>query len=587
MEFAGNRISLKTVLATLAVAFLAGRINLFDGTFPAGAALITVMAAVSTVYIYLVPFIILGMGTFAGQGAVIWGDVTAVIFCGVFFLFFHSQKFTINQRTAVAAGAVILADCIVYGAANMLYLLSLQTLLREALAVVVYIRVFNTLVRMVCGAGCGRISAEKAGISLAVFAVSMLGAAGGGFSFPLWVFAAVLVQYCRGIQPALMVTGTAAVYSSCQGGVGAELFVILAAGLITGWFLAGLLEGRYRKAVLALTVFAAAAAASEGEIYGVAAAMALMTALPSSLIVRAWCAAESLLMPEAATEKDVQLHAVRRDLMRKRNAFASLARLHGTGHDSPEIISCQFEGMVRTVDGILEDLAGRGQEGRQEAHSRQRTRGAASLAVGSASYAFENVSGDSCLSFSFGKNKQALIISDGMGKGSRAQSESRLVVETLSRLLQAGFDVDIAIKTVNAVLMAENSREMFATLDLAIIDRETGRAQIFKMGAASTFVKHSRGVSMLKRPAPPAGILDGVRLEYIDVKLHRGDLLVMVSDGVTDCDRKDPDCSWLRRRLTEIGSRDPETVAELIVNKAAEKYGLRERDDLTVMVASV
>ena len=185
-----------------------------------------------------------------------------------------------------------------------------------------------------------------------------------------------------------------------------------------------------------------------------------------------------------------------------------------------------------------------------------------------------------------GKNKQALVISDGMGKGSRAAAESKMVVTTLSRLMEAGFDVDLAIKTVNAILMAD-SGEMFATVDLAVIDKGTGRAQIFKMGAASTFVKHGDQVSMLKRPAPPAGIVDGLKLEYIDVRLKKGDLLLMVSDGVTDCDRKDPDCIWLRQRLLEIGSRDPDTVAELIINKAAEKYGIRERDDLTVMVAAV
>lgn len=143
------------------------------------------------------------------------------------------------------------------------------------------------------------------------------------------------------------------------------------------------------------------------------------------------------------------------------------------------------------------------------------------------------------------------------------------------------------MKAVNAMLMEGNRQEMFATLDLAVIDKESHKVQIFKMGAASTFVRHDGKVSMLKRPALPAGIVDGVKLEYIDVRLKRGDLLVMVSDGVTDCDRKDPDCTWLRNRLSEIGSRDPETVAELIVNKAAEKYGIRERDDLTVMVAAI
>ena len=47
MEFVGNQINLKSVLATLTVAFFVGRIQLFDGTFPAAIALITVMAAVS------------------------------------------------------------------------------------------------------------------------------------------------------------------------------------------------------------------------------------------------------------------------------------------------------------------------------------------------------------------------------------------------------------------------------------------------------------------------------------------------------------------------------------------------------------
>lgn len=58
------------------------------------------------------------------------------------------------------------------------------------------------------------------------------------------------------------------------------------------------------------------------------------------------------------------------------------------------------------VDGLLEDLAGR--------NASAESKGLPPVPVGSASYAFEAVSGDSCLSFSFGRNKQALIISDGM-----------------------------------------------------------------------------------------------------------------------------------------------------------------------------
>ena len=113
MEFVGNQINLKSVLATLTVAFFVGRIQLFDGTFPAAIALITVMAAVSTVYIYLVPVMAAGMLTFSGQGLDFYGDLMAMVFCGIFFLFFHKQRFTTVSYTHLLAkpgkGTLILA----------------------------------------------------------------------------------------------------------------------------------------------------------------------------------------------------------------------------------------------------------------------------------------------------------------------------------------------------------------------------------------------------------------------------------------------------------------------------------------------
>ena len=580
MEFVGNRINVKTILATLTVAFLVGRINLFGGTFPAAAALITVMIAVSTVYIYLVPVMAAAMLTFSGQGLDFYGDMMAMAFCGVFFLFFHRQRFTINQRTAVAVAAIILFNCLYYAADHILYLFSIEKVILEAAAVVVYIRVFNTIARVLfVGTAPAQISSEKVGLSCEIFAVSLIGAVNADLAvFPIWILAIVVVQFCKGIQWAMATGAVAAVYWQCQFNPGVELFIAVFSALTVGWFAALLIDGRYRKTVLALAVFAVSAMTISEQVYGVAAAMAVFIAVPSGIIRKLWCIAQGRLVPEPTGDTDLRLRAIKRDLRKKREAFLSLGKLYSASLDSKQIISHQFNGMARTVDGIIDDLDGKGESSRRDR--------APSITVGNASYAFGPVSGDSCLSFSFGRNKQALIISDGMGKGSRAAAESKMVVTTLSRLMEAGFDVDLAIKTVNAILMVD-SGEMFATVDLAIIDKETGRAQIFKMGAASTFVKHGDQVSMLKRPAPPVGVVDGLKLEYIDVRLRRGDLLLMVSDGVTDCDRKDPDCVWLRRRLSEIGSRDPDTVAELIINKAAEKYGIRERDDLTVMVAAV
>lgn len=579
MEFVGNQINLKSILATLTVAFFLGRIQLFGGAFPAGVALITVMVAVSTVYIYLVPVMAAAMLTFSGQGLDFYGDMMAMAFCGIFFLFFHRQRFTINQRTAVAVMATLLFNLLYYGASHILYLLSLRTLLESAVAIVIYIRVFNTLARLIFGGGRQSISTEKAGAAVGIAVVSLLGSVGVPWlTFPLWLFFAALTQCCKGLGSGLIFAVFAAVFSACQNSIDGTLFLDLCTGMVAGQFLAGLLDGRYRKTALASVLFLTVALSGSEQVYGAAAAMAVFTVIPQSMLIRLWAIFAGRIVPEEVSETDLQMASVRRDLTRKKQIYRELSNLYGESMGGRQMISYQFAGMARTVDRLMNDFSGRGSEGR---------RGGRPAVVGSSSYAFEGVSGDSCLSFSFGGTKQAMVISDGMGKGGKAQAESRLVVNTLSGLLEAGFDVDLAMKTINAILMTENKSETFATLDLAVIDKETHKAQIFKMGAASTFVKHDGKVSMLKRPALPVGIVDGVKLEYIDVRLKRGDLLIMVSDGVTDCDRKDPECRWLRQRLCEIGTKDPETVAELIVNKAAEKYGVRERDDLTVMVAAI
>ena len=582
MEFIGNQIHGKTIFATLTVAFFLGRISLFGGTFPAAAAFITVMVAVSTVYIYLVPILAAAMLSVGGVNGDFYGDMMAMVFCGIFFLFFHRQRFSINQRTAVTVAAVVVCNCLYYAASHLLYLLDVKMLVQEALAVVVYIRVFNTTAKMVfVGKEQQGISAEKAGLALMILVVSCIGALEQAvLTGCLWILTVLIIQYCKGTEAALAAAAAEAVFCRCQGIAAADFFVSIMLATVLSWFLAGLVDGKYRKGILAMVMFLATAAFGTEMVFSAAPAAALFMAVPQNLLMKCWCAGEERLMPETVSEADLHLTAIKGDLRKKKQVFSALSKMYAGDMGSRQLVSCQFAGMARTVDGILRDLQGQGLQGRQRVRRQ-------SVPVGEASYAFDAISGDSSLSFSFGKNKQAIVISDGMGKGSLAAAESKMVVTTLSQLLEAGFDVDLAVKTVNGILMTESSGDMFATVDLAIIDQETGRTQIYKMGAASTFVKHEGKVAMLKRPAPPAGIVDGLRLEYIDVRLKKGDLLIMVSDGVTDCDRKDPECQWLRERLGQIGTRDPGTVAELIVNKAAEKYGLRERDDLTVMVAAL
>ena len=61
----------------------------------------------------------------------------------------------------------------------------------------------------------------------------------------------------------------------------------------------------------------------------------------------------------------------------------------------------------------------------------------------------------------------------------------------------------------------------------------------------------------------------------------------MVSDGITEAERGSEGLEWVRNAILEIRSKDPQTIADLLINKAVQKYGLREKDDMTVIVAIV
>ncbi|HKM28783.1 MAG TPA: SpoIIE family protein phosphatase [Anaerovoracaceae bacterium] len=308
-------------------------------------------------------------------------------------------------------------------------------------------------------------------------------------------------------------------------------------------------------------------------------------------------------MLEEAREGEKQYALILDSLRRKKENFRSLGNLYGAAADSRQILSYQFLGMEKVVDNIITTMQGTeirsGQAGSQAGgHVRDHVGGYGcgqassqlgkySIATATTGYSIEGVSGDSGLCTVLADGRVAMILSDGMGKGAAASVESKLVVTTLAKLLDSGFDVDLAMKTINGMLLTKEQSEIFATVDLALINPRTARAKLFKMGAATTFVRHGDKVAIAKAPTLPLGILGALNLEYMDVKLRRGDMLVMVSDGVTDCDRRDPHADWLRDKLLAITSHDPDTIAELIINKAAEKYGLKERDDLTVLVAVV
>ncbi len=176
--------------------------------------------------------------------------------------------------------------------------------------------------------------------------------------------------------------------------------------------------------------------------------------------------------------------------------------------------------------------------------------------------------------------RQAIILSDGMGKGPQAAEESKTATRMLELLLEAGLPKELVLRTANSLLQLRSGEDSFATVDMAVIDLREGEAELFKVGAAPGYLKRGTGVLEIGASSLPLGILSSVEAESHLVKLSPADLLVMATDGVAD---PDGDTAWLGSLLRRMDYSPPQVVADRIIEETTCRSGGCLRDDLTVI----
>ncbi|WP_031516492.1 stage II sporulation protein E [Desulfofalx alkaliphila] len=200
----------------------------------------------------------------------------------------------------------------------------------------------------------------------------------------------------------------------------------------------------------------------------------------------------------------------------------------------------------------------------------------------------QGISGDGYATMQLREGKYALIVSDGMGTGRRAYIESSATIKLLSQLLESGFEKDMAVKTVNSILVLRSPNDSFATVDLALVDLYSGKADLIKICAAPTFLVRKGRVSTISSNSLPVGILEDIEVTTQRIKLEVGDLLVMVTDGVLDgCPHAMEKEEWFKKILEELAALPPQDLAEVLVQIVETGVGGAHRvaDDMTVLVA--
>ena len=211
------------------------------------------------------------------------------------------------------------------------------------------------------------------------------------------------------------------------------------------------------------------------------------------------------------------------------------------------------------------------------------------LQIGQATKIKDNshVSGDSILQIRLNDGKYLIALSDGMGSGPEARKSSQIAIKMLERLLMSGFDKDTSIDLINTTIMNVNE-EIFATLDIAIIDLYNGKIEFIKNGACPTYVKNNKKVQIIKSLSLPAGILENINLTTYDKDIENQDIIVLCSDGILDAnvEYKNKEL-WVKYMLEDIEISNCQKIADIILNEAIDNNYGKAKDDMSIIVCKL
>lgn len=256
-------------------------------------------------------------------------------------------------------------------------------------------------------------------------------------------------------------------------------------------------------------------------------------------------------------------------------------------------ISCferPFETDYKTIKRILEDVTGHIFDEPDISVTETGTfirfeeRANYGLIVGTAQRPFvkDAPCGDSVACCTRSDVSSAVLLSDGMGTGSSAALDSGMAVTLMQKLVSGGFSFESAVKLVNSSLIMKSTDESMATMDGLSVNLYTGEAEFYKAGAAISIIRSDREIFVVEESSLPLGILREVSFAKTKVTLKSGDIVLLVSDGITA-----GDCGWINDELLSWSTNNMEDLAGHIVQLAALRQDRFTGDDLTAVAVKL
>lgn len=203
------------------------------------------------------------------------------------------------------------------------------------------------------------------------------------------------------------------------------------------------------------------------------------------------------------------------------------------------------------------------------------------------------VGGDFYDFLDLGPDRLGLVLADVAGKGvSAALLMASLQAFVRSRCSTvAGPELGLRLQEVNRLYFAATPPERYATLFVAVWDGAERALWYVNCGHTPPLLRRRSGhFETLAATSTVVGLFETWEAPVRHLALEPGDLLVAVSDGVTEAARGDGEEFGLMglRRVMETAATQPvSAIPSAVVSSTLAHVGSAARDDLTTLVARV
>ena len=191
----------------------------------------------------------------------------------------------------------------------------------------------------------------------------------------------------------------------------------------------------------------------------------------------------------------------------------------------------------------------------------------------------EIASGDTHSVIKIDERRFMIALSDGMGSGEYARRISESTVSLLESFYRAKMPSSLVLSTINK-LLTFSREETFACVDIAVVDLDTGSADIVKIGSPTGFILSGNTLKILESGSLPLGILESLHPDTASYPLEPDDVLLFLSDGITSAFGSTTD---LYEVLKHVPAVNPQELADSLLAQALSLYGGVAKDDMTVL----